>query len=249
MEIDDNPLNKEERLALETYYNNTFLQENIPSQEKFCAEFSSTFYPQFGASCYHYILGDSNQLTLQLFMKFVINGARSNSTKTLQLVWDILSIDQKQNQEDEVEQQHLLDSFFLLLLELSGCDPLGIQVTASRLSQHVKYIFKRNSDSIRITSRDLINWTNEYAPHAHKVFVTYINSKCFSSVELIGHTPFRSPILDGGSSVLNQSDIVPLALYDITLQGRWKKLYTTQADGLSFNRIAHHILGYSVCHM
>jgi hypothetical protein len=106
---------------------------------------------------------------------------------------------------------------------------------------------RNDSNSIRITSRDLINWTNEYAPHAHKVFVSYINSKCFSAVELIGHVPFRSPILEGGSSVINQSDIVPLALYDITLQGRWKKLYTTQADGLSFNRIAHHILGYSVC--
>jgi hypothetical protein len=199
-------------------------------------------------------------------MKFVINGARSTSTKTLQLIWDIISIDKT------VPEEQYLHCFFLLLLELSGCDPTGLSITADRLSSHVKSITKKNNNNTAsappssvsssegneevavppITARSLISWTNEYAPHTHKVFVTFLNQKCFADVELIGYTPFQSPILESGSSVLNQSDIVPLALYDITLQGRWKKLYTTQADGLSFNRIAHHILGYSVsstrCH-
>lgn len=179
-------------------------------------------------------------MTLQLFMKFVINGARSTSTKTLQLLWDIIEID------STIPNDKTIDCFFLLLLELSGCDPNGIQTTAERLSHHVRtYANKNYSDSV-INSRILISWTNEYAPHAHKVFVSYLNNKCFPNVELIGYTPFRAPILEDGSSVLNQSDVVPLALYDINLQGRWKKLYTTQTDGLSFNRIAHHILGYSV---
>jgi hypothetical protein len=186
-------------------------------------------------------------------MKFVINGARSTSTKTLQLIWDIIIIDKS------VPEEQYLHCFFLLLLELSGCDPTGLHLTAERLSCHVKTMTKKNNYNNSqsygeedettvppISARNLISWTNEYAPHTHKVFVTFLNSKCFSHIELVGYTPFRSPILENGSSVLNQSDIVPLALYDVTLQGRWKKLYTTQADGLSFNRIAHHILGYSV---
>lgn len=254
IDIDDNPLNKEEKAALEAYYKQ-FLNEGkivarklltlpidgTPSKEKFCNEFFSNIYSNFGDACYRYIIGQSNQLTLPLFMKFVINGCRSTSTKTLQLVWDILTLD------ENILPNQYVNYFFLLLLELSGCDPTGIHITAERLSRHVKHVTHRNSsDDHPITSRDLINWANEYAPHTHKVFVSYLTWKCFSTVELIGYTPFRSPILEDGSSVLNQSDIVPLALYDITLQGRWKKLYTTQADGLSFNRIAHHILGYSV---
>ncbi len=179
-------------------------------------------------------------MTLQLFMKFVINGARSTSTKTLQLVWDIISVDPSVSEEETVEY------FFRLLLELSGCDSVGISVTAERLAVHVRHMTHKNLQTNLISSKDLINWTNEYAPHAHKVFVSYLNSKCFQSIELIGSSPFRPPILEGGSCVVQQSDVVPLALYDANLQGRWKRLYTTQVDGLSFNRIAHHILGYGV---
>ena len=195
-------------------------------------------------------------MTLQLFMKFVINGSRSTSTKTLQLLWDIIEIDSM------IPIEQTVDCFFLLLLEFSGCDPNGIKTTAARLSNQIRnYALKNissnnnndvnnnntnNNNNTIINSKVLINWTNEYAPHAHKVFVSYLNDKCFHNVELIGYTPFRPPILENGSSVLNQSDVVPLALYDINLQGRWKQLYTTQTDGLSFNRIAHHILGYSV---
>jgi hypothetical protein len=35
-----------------------------------------------------------------------------------------------------------------------------------------------------------------------------------------------------------------LALASPCLQGAWTRLYTSEENGLSFNRICHHILGY-----
>ena len=57
---------------------------------------------------------------------------------------------------------------------------------------------------------------------------------------------FNIPILQGNSTILHNISILPLALFSSHLQGTWKKLYSTESDGLSFNRIAHHILGYGV---
>lgn len=75
--------------------------------------------------------------------------------------------------------------------------------------------------------------------------MTFFNSKLFPGVEMQGgYKPFLAPIIDPDedSDIIRSScDLMPLALYDINLQGRWKRLYTTQKDGLSFNRIAHHV--------
>jgi hypothetical protein len=181
-------------------------------------------------------------MSLQLFQKFVINGSRSTSTKTLQLLWDIIV------QDSTFPDESNISFFFRLLLDFSGCEPDGIEKAADRLASHVSQIHSKNyrNAPVPLDSRALISWANEYAPYAAAVFVTYINHKCFHGIELNGYTPFCPPILERGSSVVSQSDVMPLALYDKSLQGRWKKLYTTQEDGLSFNRIAHHILGYGV---
>lgn len=56
--------------------------------------------------------------------------------------------------------------------------------------------------------------------------------------------PFTPPLFDFDEKsdiVYSACDCFPLALYDTHLQGRWKRLYTTQKDGFSFNRIAHHV--------
>jgi hypothetical protein len=233
IEVDDNPLRKEERDAVHRLYS-SFVNGGKVSRELFRNEFQSLQYPSFGDACYTYICGEG-EMTFDLFQKFVINGARSTSTKTLQLLWDIIHTDPSLGNELTMEY------FFRILMEFSGCEHNGLDVAASRLAEHAT---KHHRGGV-MDSRVLINWTNEYAPHAAKVFVTYLNRKCFAGVEL-QYAPFQVPFLDGGSSIVTQSDLMPLALYDTTLQGRWKKLYTTQADGLSFNRIAHHILGYEV---
>mmetsp|Transcript_8466 Transcript_8466/g.12630 ORF Transcript_8466/g.12630 Transcript_8466/m.12630 type:complete len:447 (-) Transcript_8466:195-1535(-) len=234
-EIDDNPLNKDERVSLEKFYSN-FMIENKPSKDTFCSIFHSSQYTNFGTSCYSYIVDDQS-MSLSSFQTFVIDVARSTSTKTLQIIWNIIQSD------PTVSEDQTLDYFFRLVLEFSGCEHDGLDITATRLSNHVRRTCHKDQSDV-VQCGTLINWTNEYAPYTAKVFVTYINRKCFGDLEL-QYTPFNPPILNGGSSVLTQSDLMPLALYDKSLQGGWKKLYTTQQDGLSFNRIAHHILGYS----
>ena len=238
IEVDDNPLRKEERESVKELYS-SFLQGGKVSRDRFAQVFVSLQYPSFSDACWTYICAGES-MTFELFQKFVINGARSNSAKTVKLLWDIILCDPIVNNELTMEY------FFRILLEFSGCDQGGIDVAASRLACHAHNYARLIGNEQPLTSSTLIAWTNDYAPHTYKVFVTYLNRKCFPRVELQSSIQFHVPYLDGGSAVVSQCDIMPLALYDTTLQGRWIKLYTTQADGLSFNRIAHHILGYGV---
>lgn len=50
------------------------------------------------------------------------------------------------------------------------------------------------------------------------------------------------------SSILSemQGEIFLLSLYSDMLQGNWSRLYSSDVHGMSFNRIAHHLLGYDV---
>ena len=75
--------------------------------------------------------------------------------------------------------------------------------------------------------------------------VTYFNRKLFPDIEMLGgYKPFVPPLIEPEESsdiISSTADLIPFALYDLKMQGRWKRLYTTQRDGLSFNRIAHHV--------
>lgn len=91
-----------------------------------------------------------------------------------------------------------------------------------------------------------MEWVNEYTPNLSRLFVTYLNLVCFPDVELLSFTPFCPPVLEMESLVATHSRLLPLALYTNYMQGKWKRLYTTERDGVSFNRVAHNILGYGV---
>jgi TLD len=90
-----------------------------------------------------------------------------------------------------------------------------------------------------------VSWSDEWAAHMVRVLETYVNFICFPSSLSPSFSPFFRPVLDQGSCIVtNECDLLSLGLYSGRLQGSWKRLYTSESDGLSFNRIVHHVLGY-----
>jgi hypothetical protein len=89
-------------------------------------------------------------------------------------------------------------------------------------------------------------FVNNYAVFVPKVIETFLGNILFGEIERPSFTPFRSPMLLDESCILSNSlDLTPLALYSTHLQGKFKRLYTSRTDGYDFNRIYHHIQGYS----
>lgn len=223
-------------------------------KENFCRQFASREVKEIPLAIFKACIPDRESKTpsLKSLQRFVSDVSRSNSRGTIQSIWSLLPQKSK-------DRYSLSKAFFLLMLEFSGCEQKNLDITADRMIGHMKFLssksrpnnFPTNSGVEMDTEselRELNEWVNEYAPHSAKVFVTYFNHIFFPEMENQGsYQPFVPPqieLSERSDIVQSTCELMPLALYDITLQSRWKRLYTTQHDGLSFNRIAHHILGY-----
>jgi len=87
---------------------------------------------------------------------------------------------------------------------------------------------------------------NNYAVFVPKLIETVLGGIFFGNMDRPSFTPFLSPVLLDESCIISNSlDLLPLALYSHHLQGKFKRLYTSRSDGYEFNRIFHHIQGYS----
>jgi hypothetical protein len=101
------------------------------------------------------------------------------------------------------------------------------------------------SPSTTVSVTAFVQFTNEYLPHVAKIFVTWMTHKVFSSIALPAFEPFLIPrFARGESAILRQCHCFLLSILQMQLQGTWTRLYTSEADGLSFNRVCHHTLGY-----
>lgn len=96
---------------------------------------------------------------------------------------------------------------------------------------------------------DFIGIVNSYSPHAFKAFQTYILSNILGGVhhdETSSFKRFQAVQLMGESDVVTPELIALLSLHNDDLQSNWKRLYSSNYDGRSFNRIFYHLLGYEV---
>jgi hypothetical protein len=123
----------------------------------------------------------------------------------------------------------------------------GVDINELRTNQSSSSSSSHPTNSSTDFAR-LQQWIQKYAPCIPSIFETFFNCFCFghsNNISPIGY--FYSPHLLSESSIISHdAEILPLSFYNIKLQGSWRRLYTSESDGLSFNRVAHHILGYSL---
>jgi len=135
--------------------------------------------------------------------------------------------------------------FLEVLIEfslLSEMDTSGVLLSAQRIyqmfEQHVMY-YKCDEGFDTLHS-----WISQYFPHVFDVVYDKIYSVFTQNGPSSSSRRFRAPILLDDSKLVQSVDIMFLAFESSLLQGEWKRLYTTEVDGQSFNRILYHISGY-----
>jgi hypothetical protein len=193
--------------------------------------------------------------SLETFTSFLGDGMRVNSSKTLDLFWDL-----SPGSAECTGKEKLLD-FFRLLISLMGPGEKLIEGNTTEVVNVAELLTNSvlaseilpsdtSSDlsSVKRCYELLKRWISVSGPCVPQVFESYLTETCFPSLMSPSFTPFRPPQIEVQSYLLpnGSSELIPLSLYCDALQGQWRRLYSSSLDGVSFNRMVHHILGYEV---
>lgn len=178
------------------------------------------------------------------FETLIVDCTRGSSKKTIETYWAMLD-------NFNISGKDQLRHFIILLMELVYSEVVSqslIAVVSERLTEflHLHILIDTsgcNTDTA-IDFKVVLTELNNYAPNSSKILESYLSNAFFKGSVPNSMRSFRRPALDMKSNIVSECDIFPLALYSETLQGDWKLLYSTAADGLSFNRIMYNILGY-----
>ena len=167
------------------------------------------------------------------------------SLATLQSYWDLIPAPEKENWVN----------YWNMVIEITSNSPNSNETvqsnTVSKLCEFLDFTstvsgihLDQPGQSDQHCVNGLESILNNYLPHTAKALESYMNCVCFSDLLSPSYKPFYRPILGTPSEVASMQDILPLALHSDSLQGQWKRLYSTSVDGLSFNRVVYHCLGY-----
>lgn len=202
-----------------------------------------------------------DSLSYAKFEKLIVQLCRMDSSTTIKTLWSLLS-----NRSKDLDENKIL-VFFGIVLVLALPDDFfvnnddnsklsaSVAFHANLLVENFTNSMKRqdpNFDIKSTTSVSVCGWVNNFFPHIPRVIESYVTKRCFKDVLSPSFKPFLAPILVSTSSayasgsILNELELLPLALTNPNLQDVWQRLYSSAVDGSSFNRIVHHILGYDV---
>lgn len=177
------------------------------------------------------------------FEEIVVRATRQAPKETVRVFWDMM----------DSSEQTSGSVFWTLVIQAAmweDAEPCyGEACFVSRMLEFLQTAsmltgVPTSADGEHLNFEALISFVNNYMPHTAKALETFFSMACFKNVLSPSYKPFLSPQLDTPSELVKPCDIMPLALYSEALQGQWKRLYSTSVDGLSFNRLAFHCLGY-----
>ncbi len=185
--------------------------------------------------------------TYDQFEDFVVSCTRSSSDKIIGTFWGMILEDTTAGTKEALLR--LSQVILELSLPREQLDDIAKhEVATEMVNFFVTNFFVHGMDVNHATHASvtplLLTALNNYLPHTHKALETYISRVCFRGMHSPSYKPFVAPALDFPSEVLPLSHLLPLALHSDALQGAWKRLYSTSTDGMSFNRIVYHSLGY-----
>ncbi|CCI48958.1 unnamed protein product [Albugo candida] len=98
------------------------------------------------------------------------------------------------------------------------------------------------SDNDTVQSEQFVQWTTSVLPLLYSVISTWMSSK---ALETFATRSYSSPKLTHRSEILSLPQFHLLSCVTTHLQGDIDRIYTSMEDGLSYNRLCFHLLGYS----
>lgn len=187
------------------------------------------------------------------FQQFVVDLTRFSAKRTIETCWDLLS-------NSISEPNNCLSKFISFAIDLATFTIQDTEGTTNTRPPHTaliermeemfhsvcKRLYHQYNESDETTLDLLFNWIYGYAPCLPKLIESVFAMLFFDVTTLPSFKPYCSAYFDNISATVSVLDVIPLSWYVAGLQGKWQRLYTTMSDGLSFNRLMHHILGYEV---
>ena len=217
--------------------------------------------PQMIPSLRSKLIRRGSLANIDIFIQFLEDTMRSNADDSIESIWNLISDGDKMSSDSKAGWKFRL--FFELLIMLviddshhqltSGMNEVIDLLVQSVLSiSEVEETRKHSQEKVSIDELKVLKiWSQRVCPRVSKVFETYLTELCFPLEKNPSFYPYRIPNFIGSyntSDILPNGniDLFPLSLYHESLQGKYHRLYSTSSDGLSFNRMAHHIMGYEV---
>ena len=262
--VEDDSISKIEHEKLRHLFDatNSKADYNI-SMESFCQLFQSSVYPSFGHNLFNSINPtNAKALKFSEFYKFALLACKTSVSSCMKCLLVVFKVEQIQDSGIHLYDVH---SFLKFCCEIGNknSNPDSIEIVGSKLFQHfVRKVSKSNmniSDDVTTVKGydfDTVNsWMHEFFPCISQLLFTWINLICFHDTVVSPSSSFnlfKSPNLISDSEtyidnrILKYGEEFLLSLQSDKLQGSWKLLYNSNVHGRSFNRIAHHLLGYEV---
>jgi hypothetical protein len=184
------------------------------------------------------------------FENVVIGATRVSSSQTILALWEVASFcNFESDDNDKANLFRFCRISLMLISEREDTLNLGEVDRCAELLQNLYIAMARRNDpnmEIGSNMEAFVALVHEFTPHIAKAFHTYLSMRLLLASESPSFKPFLPPSLSHKSETAPQLLLNALALYCEELQSDWKRLYSTTSDGLSFNRISHHVLGYEV---
>ncbi|OQR97305.1 hypothetical protein THRCLA_07023 [Thraustotheca clavata] len=198
----------------------------------------------FGASLYTAFLHITDEpVTTELTMPHLAKAAalciRSSSSSILRCLWAVFDPTLEQDLNDN--QLHQLFTAVLLMADVE-------KDTEKKINDYVNtansMVASFQLSATEVTLLHLTTWASRTFPLMHTIFSTWMSKKCFKSMPST-RTSYSTPELSHASDILSRGEAIVLSGQSAQLQNQWDRLYTSTQDGLSFNRLCYHLLGYS----
>lgn len=192
--------------------------------------------------------GSKFKATYESFEDFLVNCSRTSSTATLNVIWKLTK--SMPLEGSTLDWTSRLKRFCALLLLFSTQkEPDNEQElydSATELADFYTMVVHRGDGTVNCDSdfNALQASVHLYSPQCARPLQVLISTIFFRADESPSFHPYQPPKCSTNSLLLDHFSAGFLAMAAEPLQGAWKCLYTMTNDGISFNRIVHHVLGY-----
>ncbi|ETV95397.1 hypothetical protein H310_11275 [Aphanomyces invadans] len=202
-------------------------------------DFGDVLYKSFartdGDTC-----ATNNHLTIVHVAKAAADCIRSSSTTVLRALVSIL------NPSLELSPPELHQLFMVCMLmadDSNSSSPAGTPKDVREfIPMATSMVDAFQLHSSHITPSTLAAWIPTHAPLLHTVFSSWMSRKCLGVHSKVSYV---APRLSHPSDILSRGEALALSMQSVQLQNNWDRLYTSTEDGLSFNRLTYHLLGYT----